>query len=254
MEIHHLYPDDCSDLYSHGYHQSEELFPFNAPVMLHTETKDILTVADGRGKLRPVQVPHKLPIKSRNPEQTFLLHYLQDPTVKVVLALGPAGTGKSLLSVASGLATNKKILYTRAFVSVGAGVGFLPGSLEEKMAPWMSALQDTCEVLGMQEIPQNDIECTPITFMRGRSLTDKFVIIDEAQNLTYHEIKTILTRIGEGCKVVLMGDVSQCDLRNPEDSGLKAVSEKLVDREIVASIVLSQVERGEIAALAVECL
>lgn len=163
-------------------------------------------------------------------------------------------THNTLLTVNAALESGKRMIYSRAFTPVGASLGYLPGNVDEKLAPWLLALQDTCEVLGMQEIPADEIECAPITYMRGRSLSNRFVVIDEAQNLTYHEIKTLLTRLGEDCKVVLMGDPSQCDLRDGSQSGFVNVCEKLIDSEIVAAIQLTEVERGIIAALAVDRL
>jgi PhoH-like ATPase len=163
-------------------------------------------------------------VTSRNREQNFALNILMDPEIDFVTLTGTAGTGKTLLALASGLIQvlddrrYTEIIMTRATVSVGEDIGFLPGTEEEKMGPWMGALDDNLEVLGKtdthagewgraatNELIRSKIKIKSLNFMRGRTFMNKFVIIDEAQNLTPKQMKTLITRAGPGTKIVCMG-------------------------------------------------
>lgn len=167
-------------------------------------------------------------INARNREQNFALNLLMDPEVDFVTLLGNAGTGKTLLTLAAGLAQvldehrYHEIIVTRATVPMGEDIGFLPGTEEEKMVPWMGALMDNLEVLAggeggdwgraaTNDLLRNRIKIHSLNFMRGRTFLKKFVIIDEAQNLTSKQMKALITRAGPGTKVVCLGNVAQID-------------------------------------------
>ncbi|MGL6291622.1 MAG: PhoH family protein, partial [Silanimonas sp.] len=168
-------------------------------------------------------------INARNREQNFALNALMDPEIDFVTLLGTAGTGKTLLALAAGLAQTmdvqryREIIMTRATVSVGEDIGFLPGTEEEKMTPWMGALTDNLEVLthaedhgswgrgATNDLLASRIKIRSMNFMRGRTFLNRWVIVDEAQNLTPKQIKTLITRAGPGTKIICMGNVEQID-------------------------------------------
>ena len=164
-------------------------------------------------------------IKPKNKEQNFALDLLMNPDIPLVSIVGKAGCGKTMLAIAAGLEQTIGLdsKYTRLIVSrpvqpLGKDIGFLPGTLEEKMAPWLRPIQDNLQFLmGNDKITlemymqKGVIEVEAITYIRGRSIANAYIIIDEAQNLSMHEIKTIITRVGEGSKVILTGDIEQID-------------------------------------------
>lgn len=214
-------------------------------------------------------------VRPRNKEQAFALDALLDDEVKLVTLVGKAGTGKTLLAIAAGLrqATDEesyqKLIVSRPIVPLGKDVGYLPGSLEEKLNPWMRPIFDNVEYLmgltkadkragrGADElIDMGLIEIEPLTYIRGRSLPDQYFIVDEAQNLTPHEVKTILTRVGENTKIVLTGDPYQID--NPyvdsESNGLTYVVSRFKGQPLSASVTLFKGERSDLAELAANLL
>jgi PhoH-like ATPase len=216
-------------------------------------------------------------IYPRNLEQTFALEALLDDNIKLVTLSGGAGTGKTLMAIAAGLAKTTdedeyhKLLVARPIFPLGKDLGFLPGDLDEKLNPWMQPIYDNLELLlsgglhtkqkrlskSYQElINQGMLQVEPLTYIRGRSLPNIFFIVDEAQNLTPHEIKTILTRAGEGTKIVLTGDPYQID--NPyidsQNNGLTYVIEKFKNEKIAAHITLMRGERSELATAAANLL
>jgi PhoH-like ATPase len=167
-------------------------------------------------------------ITARNREQNFALNMLMDPDLDFVTLLGAAGTGKTLLALAAGLAQvldrslYREIIMTRVTVPVGEDIGFLPGTEEEKMTPWMGALMDNLEVLTQTEggdwgraatndLLRNRIRIQSLNFMRGRTFLNKYIILDEAQNLTAKQMKTLITRAGPGTKIVCLGNIAQID-------------------------------------------
>ncbi|MBJ6727529.1 PhoH family protein [Geomesophilobacter sediminis] len=211
----------------------------------------------------------------RNREQSFALDALLDDDVKIVTLVGKAGTGKTLLAIAAGLhKTAEENVYNRLLVSrpvfpMGRDLGFLPGDIEEKLTPWMQPIFDNVELLltghenekrhskGYKELMAMGIlEIEPLTYIRGRSIPNQYLIVDEAQNLTPHEIKTIVTRAGEGTKIVLTGDPYQID--NPyvdaESNGLTYVVERLKDQKISGHVTMTKGERSELAELAANLL
>jgi PhoH-like ATPase len=206
-------------------------------------------------------------IKHKNLEQSIALDLLLNDDIKLVSLVGKAGTGKTLLAVASGLKKcleedkYKKLLVSRPIIPMGKDLGYLPGDINEKMNPWMKPIFDNLEYLiggssrsgAYQELMDNKfIEVEPITYIRGRSLPDQFMIIDESQNLTIHEMKTIISRAGEGTKIILTGDCHQID--NPyvdaESNGLSRVVDSFKDQEIAGHITLLKGERSELAEIA----
>lgn len=203
----------------------------------------------------------------KNKEQVFLVDALMDPTVSLVAATGMAGTGKTLLAVAAGLeqtverdARFKKMVVSRPTTPMGKDIGFLPGTMEEKMEPWMKPIQDSIEFLvkrnGDMFFTTKKIVVESLTFMRGRSLPDQFILIDEAQNLSKHEIKTIVTRAGKGTKIILTGDIEQIDdpYLNRDNNGLTYLINKFNGHRLFAHVHLTKGERSELAELAAKLL
>jgi PhoH-like ATPase len=214
-------------------------------------------------------------IHPRNREQVFALDALLDDSIKIVTLVGKAGTGKTLLAIAAGLhKTAEENVYNRLLVSrpvfpMGKDLGFLPGDIEEKLAPWMQPIFDNVELLlsgheaekrhskGYRELMAMGImEIEPLTYIRGRSIPNQYMIVDEAQNLTPHEIKTIVTRAGEGTKIVLTGDPYQID--NPyvdsSSNGLTYLVERFKGQVISGHITMMKGERSELAELAANLL
>lgn len=211
----------------------------------------------------------------RNREQSFALDVLMDDNIKLVTLVGMAGTGKTLLAIAAGLhKTAEENIYNRLLVSrpvfpMGKDLGFLPGDIEEKLTPWMQPIFDNVELLisghesekrhskGYKELmAMGLLDIEPLTYIRGRSIPNQYLIVDEAQNLTPHEIKTIVTRVGEGTKIVLTGDPYQID--NPyvdsSSNGLTYLVEKFKGERIAAHVTLTKGERSELAELAAHLL
>ncbi|MBR4984478.1 MAG: PhoH family protein [Proteobacteria bacterium] len=211
-------------------------------------------------------------IKPRNKEQHFALDCLLDDNIKLVTLLGKAGTGKTLVALAAGLqkATEEqaysKLLVARPIFPLGKDVGYLPGGIEDKLNPWMQPIFDNVEFLmGLNEedkrrgrrsykelIDMGLLQIEALTYIRGRSIPNQYIIIDEAQNLTPHEVKTIITRVGQGTKVVLTGDPYQID--NPyvdaDSNGLTYVINKFKGIDIAATVTLTKGERSKLAEIA----
>ena len=214
-------------------------------------------------------------INARNREQNFALNLLMDPEVDFVTLLGQAGTGKTLLTLASALTQvlDKKlyseIIMTRVTVPVGEDIGFLPGTEEEKMTPWMGALEDNLDVLNKsddeagdwgraatQDLIRTRIKIKSLNFMRGRTFLNKFLIIDEAQNLTPKQMKTLITRAGPGTKVVCLGNIAQIDTPylTEGSSGLTYVVDRFKGWAHNGHITLQRGERSRLADFAAEVL
>lgn len=210
-------------------------------------------------------------IRPRNVQQTMAIEMLLKKDMPLVTLIGKAGTGKTLLALASGLMQTedfgdyKKLLVARPIVPMGKDLGFLPGEKEEKLRPWMQPIFDNLEYLFNTKKPgeleailagMGSIEVEALTYIRGRSIPDQFIIIDEAQNLTKHEVKTILTRVGEGSKIVLMGDPEQIDhpYLDAFNNGLSYVVERFKDQPIAGHVKLVKGERSSLAQLAADLL
>lgn len=212
-------------------------------------------------------------IQARNREQNFALNMLLDPNIDFVTLLGTAGTGKTLLALAAGLAQvldknlYKEIIMTRVTVPVGEDIGFLPGTEEEKMTPWMGALMDNLEVLtqtgggdwgraAADELLRSRIRIHSLNFMRGRTFLNKYIILDEAQNLTAKQMKTLITRAGPGTKVICLGNVAQIDTPylTETTSGLTYVVDRFKQWPHSGHITLLRGERSRLADFASDTL
>lgn len=225
-------------------------------------------------------------ITARNREQSFALCLLMDPEIDFVSLSGQAGTGKTLLTLAAALeqTLNKKlysdIIFTRVTMPIGEDIGFLPGTEEEKMLPWMGAMEDNLDVLGANNPPElhkegekkhpvdwnrvagltdlirSRLKVKSLNFMRGRTFVNKFIIIDEAQNLTPHQMKTLITRAGPGTKIVCLGNIAQIDTPYLTEggSGLTYVVDRFKDWEHGGHVTLLRGERSRLADHAAEVL
>jgi PhoH-like ATPase len=214
-------------------------------------------------------------IKPRNKEQHFGLDLLLDDDVKLVTLVGKAGTGKTLLAIAAGLAkvtdeqVFSKLLVSRPIFPLGRDIGYLPGDIEDKLNPWMQPIYDNLELLlGLNKSDKKNgrsyaelvdlgfVEIEPLTYIRGRSLPNVYMIVDEAQNLTPHEVKTIITRAGEGTKIILTGDPYQIDhpYLDASNNGLTTVAERFKQEAIAGHVILTKGERSPLAELATQIL
>ncbi len=222
-------------------------------------------------------------IKARNKEQMFALDLLTDPEIKVVTLVGKAGSGKTLIAIAAGLeqvlnnvrvksklkndklcgTPYKRLVVSRPVMPMGRDIGFLPGSMQEKMAPWLAPVQDNLKFLTSNDdvtledyMEKGIIEIEALTYIRGRSIANAYIVVDEAQNLTIHEIKTILTRVGEGTKIVLTGDIEQIDniYINEMSSGLTHAVEKMKNYNLSGHVTLNKGERSKVASMAAKVL
>jgi len=233
--------------------------------------------------LIPVSAPRKqiFGIMPRNVQQTMALDLLIDDEVKLVTLIGQAGTGKTLLAVAAGMAKvfteerYEKLLVARPIMPMGRDIGYLPGDKDEKLSSWMQPIFDNLGYLmstrgsPMQSAESHTVEqriqrlmadgklvLEPLTYIRGRSIPHQFMIVDEAQNLTPHEVKTIISRVGEGTKIVLTGDIEQID--NPyldsSSNGLSYCLDRMQGDGLVGHITLAKSERSELASLAADRL
>ncbi|RHW36546.1 PhoH family protein [Neobacillus notoginsengisoli] len=218
-----------------------------------------------------VKQEHVWGINPRNVQQTMAIELLLRKDIHLVTLSGKAGTGKTLLALAAGLMQTedlkqyKKLLVARPIVPLGKDLGYLPGEKQEKLRPWMQPIFDNLEFLFNTKKPgeldailagMGSIEVEGLTYIRGRSLPDQYIIIDEAQNLTKHEVKTILTRVGDGSKIVLMGDPEQIDhpYLDAYNNGLTYVAEKFKDQPLSGHVKLIKGERSGLARLAAELL
>lgn len=253
-------------------------WPNQYVLLRHDADQDhtVLVRFDGESKNLVPLIPTPDEVKSvqpRNKEQHYAMDALLNDNIKVVTIVGKAGTGKTLLAVAAAIFKTmyekryRRMLICRPTVPMGKDIGFLPGTLEEKLTPWMQPIYDAMDFLsnGEKRWKKNKdgthddddrIGIEPLTYIRGRSIPNQFIVVDEAQNLTPLEAKTVLTRVGPGTKIVLTGDIYQID--NPfldsMSNGLSAVVEKFRPHNIAANIVLGRGVRSEVAELAANLL
>lgn len=252
--------------------------PPNHCYLFHDRTNDRLAIArldTGRHEL--LYLDHKMPsvagIRPLNHEQRVAFELLLDPEVQLVTLVGKAGTGKTLLAIAAGLKmvledkAYSRVLVSRPVVPLGKDIGYLPGAKNEKLSHWMQPLFDNLDyILSVYKRPNvktvdqlvnsNAIELEAISYIRGRSLPGQYIIIDEAQNLSPHEIKTIVSRAGEGSKVVLTGDPYQIDspYLDANSNGLSYLVETFKGQDLYGHVTLTQSERSKLAELAAELL
>ena len=241
-------------------------------------------------KMRVTEDESAFGLTNRNKEQAFSLDLLFDDRIKLLTLVGPSGTGKTLLALGAALEQLRglgtlprydKLIVTKPVQAVGKDIGFLPGTLEEKMEPWIAPIRDNLNFLmdarrnrprrkrqGAKQDDSDDnlylnlmqrqglIEIEAITFIRGRSIPNAFIIIDEAQNLSMHELKTIITRVGDGTKIVLTGDIEQIDNVHVDafTNGLTYAVERFKEYPIAGHVTLVKGERSELATLASKIL
>jgi PhoH-like ATPase len=255
--------------------QGEEYFPNEYFVLTSPENSSAVAKFDYHtNQLESLlKIPNIWGIKPRNVEQRCAIDLLLRDDIKLVTLMGPAGTGKTLLALACGLrkvfdeSVYSRILVSRPIMPLGRDIGYLPGTKEEKLFHWMQPIYDNLEFLcastGTEStetlqwvMNSKKIEMEAVTYIRGRSLPKMYMIIDEAQNLTPHEIKTIISRAGQGTKVVLAGDPTQID--NPyldkDSNGLTFTVGKFRNQKLYGHIFLDKTERSELAALAAEMM
>jgi len=234
-----------------------------------------VVVTDGSKAVKKLNIPDNvLGIRPRNTEQKFAIDLLLDDKIELVTLMGSAGTGKTILSLSAGLMSvldgkYDKLLISRPIMPLGKDVGFLPGDLESKLDPYMRPFYDNLDYIMMsggvgrkykvsyEDLFENGtIQIEPITFIRGRSIPNQFIIIDESQNMTSHELKTVISRCGEGSKIVLTGDPGQID--NPyidsSSNGLSVTVKKIRDEDNTGHLLLKKGERSRLANMAAEKL
>ena len=269
--INHLYEDgtlDPKEVLKKKKAQPNQYF------ILKSDKNSVLSYYNGREQA--IQKVDKRPvsgIKPRNAEQTFAIHAIMNPEVKLVTIQGVAGTGKTLLTLAGALEQRreyKQIYLARPIVPLSnKDIGYLPGDIKSKLNPYMEPLWDNLKFIQNQYketdkefkaitemVNKEKLLITPLAYIRGRSLSNIFFIVDEAQNLTPHEIKTIITRAGENTKIVFTGDIYQIDTPylDSQSNGLSYLIDRVTDHPLYAHITLEKGERSELANLANEML
>ncbi|MBD3344222.1 MAG: AAA family ATPase [Chitinivibrionales bacterium] len=290
VDVEELYPGYCSSVVDSekietltregAVELDEEYFP-NEYIALHNENMSLKTLGryDGAQK-KVVRIDarsqgHVWRIEPRNREQVFAMDALLNDSIQLVTLIGKAGTGKTLLAIASSLYKTvdensfNRVLVSRPTQPMGKDIGYLPGTIEEKLFPWMYPIADNVEFLtrsegkskrhlrGFKELTEMGILIIePLTYIRGRSIHNQYLIVDEAQNLTPHELKTIVTRVGDGTKIVVTGDPYQID--NPyidsSSNGLSYIVEKFKKQDIAAHVTLTKGERSKLSELAANLL
>lgn len=292
----HVLEDDFWDTHSKNMESWQEngetLYKITGPLIKNWNPNDCLSTKDNsfQALVKKIEDKHAIikmakdytkhnvwGIHAKNNEQNFALNLLLDPDIDFVTLQGTAGTGKTLLTIASGLTQvldekrYLEIIMTRVTIPVGEDIGFLPGTEEEKMTPWMGALMDNLEVLSggnaqessnnltkiaAEDFLQSKIKIRSLNYMRGRTFLNRFIIIDEAQNLTPKQIKTLVTRAGPGSKIICLGDIKQIDTPylSETSSGLTFAVDRFKTWEHSAHMTLTRGERSRLAFYAAEHL
>lgn len=253
----------------------ETVYPNQFIIMKNHEVPSLSAIGIVRGGDRIVKSRYNHEqiwgVKPRNAQQHMAFELLLRKDIQLVTMTGKAGTGKTLLALAAALLQTEdlgeynKLLVSRPIVPMGKDLGFLPGEKEEKLRPWMQPIYDNLEYLFNTKKPGeldsilagiHSIEVEALTYIRGRSLPDSFIVMDEAQNLTKHEVKTIMTRVGERSKIILLGDPAQIDhpYLDEGNNGLTYVLEKFKGEPIAGHVNLVKGERSELAQLAADLL
>ena len=257
--------------------QKIRLYPHQFLMLVSSSNEKKTALARFKNYKSPIQ--HLADLKNellwgvhpRNKEQGMAFDLLFDDDVPLVSLIGKAGSGKTLMAIAAGLeqtlgkkdAKYRRIVISRPVQPMGKDIGFLPGTLENKMLPWLKPIQDNIQfIMGNDRtmleayVEKGQIEIEALTYIRGRSISNAFVIIDEAQNLTAHEVKTIITRIGENTKIVLTGDIEQIDnvYTNETNNGLTYAVEKFKTSDLSGHITFKKGERSKLATAAARLL
>jgi len=278
-----LFPEDFAEFYESGRLRIDEEAHPNQFIIGKSETNQSLLGIHKKGMVHPLvhKMDGLISVEPRNAEQSFAIEALLDPSIPLVCLTGLAGSGKTFLALMAGLSRmssgttpkgrtlgadfppEMRVGYDRLVISrtlqpVGRDLGYLPGSMEEKMQPWLMpildnvrhAFKDTSYFQMM--IEKGDIEIAPIPYIRGRTFSNSILIVDEAQNATIHELKTIITRMGANSKIVLLGDVDQIDTPyiDRQSSGLSIVIDKFKDSPLCAHVNLSKGQRSDLASVA----
>jgi len=256
--------------------QKKKLYP-NQYLVLKSESDEkksaICRFKDHNTPLKKVYTYNDIwGLSANNKEQKYAMDLLFDPNIQIISLTGQAGTGKTLIAAACGLEQvlhnsksqggYDKLIITRPVQPMGRDIGFLPGTIEEKMMPWIAPIRDNLEFLFgdktalHMQMEQGVIEIEAMTYIRGRSISNAFMIVDEAQNLTAHELKTIITRVGHGTKLVLTGDIQQIDNSYVDavSNGLTHAVEKFKEYNISGHVTFYKGERSKLATLAAEIL
>jgi PhoH-like ATPase len=266
-------------IYEKGYCPPEDVLGKQKPMknhyyILRNGKKSVLSFYNSaNGMVEQVEKRNAYGIKPRNAEQAFAIHAVLKPEIKLVSIQGVAGTGKTLIALAAALEQKreyKQIYLARPIVPLSnKDIGYLPGDIKSKLNPYMEPLWDNLKFIQNQysesdkeytritEMVQNEkLMITPLAYIRGRSLSNIIFIVDEAQNLTPHEVKTIITRAGENTKIIFTGDIHQIDTPylDSQSNGLSYIIDRLKDHELYAHITLEKGERSELANLANELL
>ncbi len=278
--IENVEEDVLEELYQKPYETQisrigeEDALFYNENVILKNGSKSALAFFDGTSQtVKRIQPRICCGVKPRNSEQTFALNAMLNPDIPLVTISGKAGTGKTLLALAAALENKRyyrQIFIARPVVPLSnKDIGFLPGDVASKLDPYMQPLYDNLSVIQnhfneskshskqiSQLIEEEKIVITPISYIRGRSIVKVFFIVDEAQNLTPHEVKTIITRAGEGTKIVFTGDIFQIDhpYLDSQTNGLAFIIEKMKGQKVYAHVNLEKGERSELAELASKIL
>lgn len=270
------------NLYTESMELEEELYPNQMIMLVSSSNEKKSALCRYPGPREPLEHIFSIDkkglwgVRSRNKEQAFAFDLLMNPSIPFVSLVGKAGSGKTLLAIAAGISQvindpfqvqtespYRRLVISRPVMPMGKDIGFLPGTLEEKMHPWLMPIQDNLQyIMGSDKLTIEEyvekgiIEIEALTYIRGRSISNAFIIIDEAQNLSMHEIKTIMTRVGEGTKIVLTGDVEQIDnvYVDETSTGLVHAVEKFKESELSGHITLKKGERSAIATLAAKIL
>lgn len=273
--------DAIDDFYRDGFLDINDkaLFP-NQFIILEDiagSSKSALARVNKDGRLIPLRFGSNevFGIRARNKEQRFALDLLLDEEVRLVTLIGQAGTGKTLVALAAGLhqvveeKRYRRLSVSRPVIPMGRDLGFLPGEIEEKLRPWMQPIYDNLELLlgerdkhtKLERLvdslkDMNLLELEALTYIRGRSIPQQFLLVDEAQNLSAHEVKTIITRVGEGTKIVLTGDPHQIDhpYLDANSNGLTFVAERFKNEPIAGHVTLVRGERSDLAEMAARLL
>lgn len=278
--------DDIDNFYKSGKLSldeikiNEQICPNEFVILKSHDGKSAIGRVDNNKCIRKfTEVPNAFGLIPRNLEQKFSLNLLFDDNINLVTMSGAAGCGKTLLAIAAGLAQTvesgkySKLIVSRPIQPLGRDIGYLPGTLEEKMAPWIAPIMDNVQHLMNSAKTSNTrvkkdesylsmlmqdkkIEVEAITYIRGRSIPNAFIIIDEAQNLSMHELKTIITRAGDNTKIVLTGDLQQIDVSQLDmyTNGLTYAIEKFKEYPIAGHMTLTKGERSPLATLAAKIL
>ena len=276
----HLVDDQLIDQFYEGeeivLEKEDGKFASNEFVMLVSNSNDkktalarFMNYSSPLKKIKDYKGKGPWGLNPRNKEQMFAFDLLMDENVPIITLIGKAGCGKTLLAIAAGLEqvlekdVYKKLVVSRPVQPLGKDIGYLPGTMEEKMRPWLMPIQDNLDFLmnGKKNnmemfFEDGTIQVEALTYIRGRSISNAFIIIDEAQNLTMHELKTIITRVGENTKIVLTGDIEQIDsvYLDATSNGLSYAVEKFKPHEISGHVTLVKGERSKVATLASKVL